>query len=145
MIFLALMLQTILSLPFPSSASQASTWPIAPILALSQDHKIFSLTFRAGAAGLCTIFEQQQELAPNNPLRSNFPAGKYAPRHCQEIGNTQTTARDDWDYVQPERTPWKVWAEVQYSTGMRSSPTVDFPSGEEVFIFVKSNVVEVVR
>jgi hypothetical protein len=140
----ALLFQTISLLPLHPVPAQTLI-PKTPVLVMSADHTFFHLTFTPGAVGYCTVFEQQVDLKADDPLRSNFPGGKYAPRHCASSDAHESASTDDWDFIEPEQTPWKVWVEVQYPTGEHGPATPDYPNGEELFVFLRSNVIEVVR
>lgn len=66
------------------------------------------------AINSCTIYEQQVEIPVGDPLRVNFPEGKYAPRHCWMVGPTVRSYVDDWDFIRPEQTAWDVYAAVDF-------------------------------
>lgn len=100
-------------------------------LPLSENVRI---TVSPGAVGACTVYQQQVVGVPD----SNFPDGRYAPKHCLLLsGPLEGGYEDDWDWIERTvpPTPWLVWSEVQYEN---DDPTKDF-------ITIKSNVVEFVR
>ena len=107
--------------PKPPETQQETTTDV-PTIQVDDAGRNFTISFPPGAIWSCTIFKMVKPMYPEGD--SNFPDGRYAPRHCWNLGTELTFYEDDWAYIcqpSPDRTSctpynedWEVWADVQH-------------------------------
>jgi hypothetical protein len=78
---------------------------------VAHPNQTFTVTFDKGAVWACTVFRMQK--ATETPSET-FPDGHYTPRHCWSLDETFTSYQDDWAYILPYDSYWRVWAEIGY-------------------------------
>jgi hypothetical protein len=85
----------------------------APTLAVSPNEEQFTVTFEKGATQVTTVYQEQTVTEKVGP-KETFPDGHYTPKHIWFLDPSDTTVKDDWDYILKYNDDWLVWSEVLY-------------------------------
>lgn len=85
----------------------------------TRGEQTFGVTFEPGAVWGCVYFQEQRVREEEKP---RFPDGKYQPHKCGGLDPRSRFFEEDWTYIEPYDSDWRVWASIGYCKTAQCEP-----------------------
>ena len=101
----------ILALVVAVCVSVASMLGAGPTISATPSSEDLVVRFDKGAVFACTVFKM---VKPTETNLTQWPDGRYTPRHCWSLEESDTSYPDTWAWIERYDEDWEVYAEIGY-------------------------------